>query len=278
MKHLSCLILGGGEFASAIALYLWKSHIDVAMAVDASRFHLRRPICFAEAVVTGAKQICGMDGTLVSGEDLKRSENSDFNEAWRAAIRYHIQNRFLPIFLLQDLPNFIKVLSPDILIHTEKVSFEGIGIDSADLVIGLFPLLEPGTDCHLAIETRQNYWLGETYHSPPSKQSEMDFNFFKNPFSTVTSPLEGTFIAEDKNIGDKIKYNQTLGRVGSIDIYSPYTGQIWGLLHSGRMVHSGQPLALIYEGPPSDMHAYFGFNHRAVAGSVLAQVEHFIGT
>lgn len=270
-------ILGGGEFASAIAVYLWRCHFPVAMVLGNSEIHLRRSICFAEAGFTGRKQVHDTIGLLINEEHLSTSEKTTYKEKWKDAILFQINNRTIPIFIRSELPDFDQLFKPEIIIRTDENLFSDIQIESAKLVIGLYPYHKLQQDCHISIETRANYWLGHCYYSSPKKIPEFDYHFFKNPISLVNSPLEGIFISS-KNIGDSITQNEAFGKIEDIEIRSPYRGQIWGLYPSGQFISVKDPLAMIYDGTDEEAYRHFDFTHRTVAGAVLKEILQYINS
>jgi len=269
------LVAGGDEIGSAVAVYLAKSNVPTAMVVHDSEIHLRRPICFAEAAFSGKKRMEGVTAELVTAEDLDLVSQPDERLRWKEAIDFKIRNGHIPVFLNSDLPAFPDVLGPTVIVRASESHVHEIEIDDAGLVIGFFPHHVPGKDCHVAVETRLNYWIGDVYAAAPDKRPDFDMRFFKNPFEHVNSPLEGVF-AGMKNIGDKIRRNEPFGTVNEIEIRSPYEGQIWGLFHSGKIIQARQPLALVYEGVASDAYLYFDFKHRAIAGAVLTEMMRFL--
>lgn len=271
------LVLGGGTIGSAIAWYLYRAGLPAAMVIETADSNLRRPVCFSEALFSGKKKIGDLSGVLVTPEDIEKIAEEKLEERWKKAVWYNILNRTLPIFSSADFPSFLELLHPPVIIRSEPDTFASVSPDSADLVIGMFPHHIPGKTCHLAIESRYNYWLGNVYCQPPEKYADFDFHFFKNPFSHVFSPLEGVFVAY-KEIGDKIKINEPFGTVNGIEIRSPYNGQIWGLFHSGRIIHPKQALAIVHQGVSDNQFAHFGFYEYAIAGAVLREVLKYLNS
>jgi xanthine dehydrogenase accessory factor len=267
-------IVGGGEFASAIAYYLWKAHIPTVMAVSEYEIHLRRPVCLGEAAKTGKKQIEDITAILITADHLARYEKESPAGKWKNAIQFQHENNNLPLFLLEELPEFLEILQPDILINTVQSAESDFGIDAASLVIGLYSEHQPGENCHVAVETRLNHWLGSAYHHIPPELPEIDLHLFRKTFDQINSPLEGVFVAT-KEIGEDIQINEALGTIQNIEIRSPYKGQVWGLVHSGKIVFPRQPLALIYDGHSEDKYNSFDFRQRAVAGAVLKEIFQF---
>lgn len=269
------LILGGGEYASAIAFYLSRSRLPVVMAIHESEFHLRRPICFAEAVIDGKKEIEQVLAISLHEKRLGSLHGISYEENWKKAVHFEIDNKNIPIFLNTELSNFIEVLEPSIIVKGIGRYFSEVQIDDANLVIGLYPFHQIEEECHVAIETRQNFWLGSVYTSKPLTIPDFDHQLFKQPFQEVQTPIEGVFITR-KEIGQIINHNEAFGKIDGVEIRSPYNGQIWGLFHSGRIIQAKESLALIYEGKKSDAFKHFGYQHITVAGTVLRECLNFL--
>jgi xanthine dehydrogenase accessory factor len=268
------LVCGGGEYGSAIASYLWLAHLPVVIIVTSEESYLRRPVCFAEAAFSGKKEIEGIKAVLINENilDLFTSENLYLH--WQDAIQYQLENQTIPLIISGEIPEFIEKLVPDVIVKTTEDNFRSLQMENAKCVIGLHPYHQVNVDCHISIETRMNYWLGSVYKTTPIPSLDFDVHFFKQAFSTVHSPLEGTFISQ-REIGEQIRHNEALGKIDDIEIRSPNEGQIWGLFHSGRIIHNRQPMALIYEGKTKQEYRYFDFRSRAIAGSVLREILHF---
>jgi xanthine dehydrogenase accessory factor len=268
------LIFGGNEFASAIAEALVKSRVPVVMVIHPQETPLRRSICFSEAVLSGQKEIQGVTAVPINENLLSQFSTNDLSGRWQSAIQYCINNRSLPVFLENEFPEYIAVLRPQIIIKSHPDFFVNYPLDSASLVIGLHPWHLVNQHCHFAVESRSNSQLGEIFFQPPVLLPEFDTHFFRNPFEEIRSPLEGAFISL-KDIGDKIQHHEAIGTIQEIQIRSPYDGQIWGLVHGGRMIRVKQPLALVYQGTSSNAYNFFDYRHKAVAGTVLKEILHF---
>jgi hypothetical protein len=196
------------------------------------------------------------------------------SEQWLRAINFCISDHSLPVFLENEFPEYLATLQPPIIIKTHPEFFVEHPLESASLTIGLHPWHLIDRHCHLSIETRSNQQLGEVFFQPPETLPEFDTHFFKYPFEEIHSPLDGTFIS-DKNIGEKIQNHESIGSIQGIQIRSPYDGQIWGLVNSGRLVTARQPLALVYQGMASNIYKIYDYRQKAVAGAVLKEVLHF---
>ncbi len=269
------VVLGGGELGSAVAAYLWQDGLAVGIALDGVESHLRRPICFAEAQLLGNKQIGEATAQLISPEHLEAVPQATLSEQYRQAIGNMILDRQIPVWNAQDTLEMFPELEISVLIKTLPHFSFAVSREWARLTIGFLPHHRPGEDCHLAVETRMNYLMGEVALTDPPERPTHDLKFFRKNFATIPAPLEGVFVTY-KEIGEAIHRNEPIGTINEIEIRSPYEGQIWGMLHSGRFVKPHQELALIFEGMGGNLYANFGFEHRAVAGAVLMEVLRFL--
>lgn len=268
------LVCGGGEYGSAIASYLWRAHLPVIIVVTSEESYLRRPICFAEAAFSGKKEIEDVQAVLINEKILDQYTSDDLRLNWKAAIQYQLENQSIPLLIREEIPKLIEILVPDFIVKTTDENFRDLQMEDAKCVIGLHPYHQVNIDCHMSIETRMNYWLGSVYKTTPLQLLDFDMHFFKQAFSTVHSPLEGVFVSQ-REIGEQIRHNEALGKIDDIEIRSPNEGQIWGLFHSGRIIHIKQPMALIYEGKAKEEYRYFDFRSRTIAGSVLREILNF---
>ncbi len=269
-------VLGGGEFGSAVTLWLFKAGLPVVMIVRPSEMHLRRNVCMAEAIFSGTQQIGDVTASLIDENILMNFEDSDYARRMRKAVHFHIQTRHVPVIILEELPEFVSILEPQTVVQTDKEPFPGITLDSAPLVMGLHPWHRVQQDCHIAVESRMNFQMGEIIISPPERDErpDLDFHYFRQPWQTVKSPLGGVFLSL-KNIGDEIHMNEPIAKIEDIEIRSPFDGQIWGLFHSGKIISAGNPFVLICQEMPSEDYKSFGFIHKLVAGSVLREILQF---
>jgi hypothetical protein len=277
MQNSMALVLGGGAIGSAIAIDLFHIKVPTAIVLGSTNIELRRNISFADTFELGKKMIHNILATFISPEDLsiKKETPEGISELWLKAIDYHIHNRSIPVWKKGEFIQYLDKLQPQVIINTAQYDFPEISLQDAPLVLGLYPFHKPGIDCHFSIESRYNYWMGEIYSEIPPPTKEIDFSFFRNPFEEIKAPLTGTFLAL-RPIGHPIKVNQAIGKIDQIEIRSPYQGEIWGILHSGKIVEKGQPLARIYETHSNFAFENFGFNHRIISGAILKKVVKFL--
>ena len=272
-KENTILIYGGDETASAIALKLFNSILNVVMYVSADEVFLRHNLCFGDAISQNQKAIGNVTSVTIP-EDLMASDNNNsFWEKIRGATQHIIKDRKIPVLHEIAIAEALKAISPKIIINTLQPDALKLALEDITYVIGFYPHHSPGKDCHLAIETRLNYRLGEIYNpeTQDTSDSKSELLFLKDPFAICSTPIEGVWVAL-KEIGEKVKYNDPLGKINDIEIRSPYDGQIWGIVHSGRYYAAKSSIAKIYTGLPSENYRYFSFRENAIAGGALEAV------
>lgn len=272
-KRDPILICGGGEIASSIAIKLFRSGLNPVVYVAEDEIFLRHNLCLGDAIYQGQK-ITGEITAITIPEDLIHdNSNNSYYEKIENAVQHILKDRKIPIIHQISLSETLELTKPKIVINTLPEGSQPISINDSSIVIGCYPHHLPGKDCHLAIETRLNYRLGAIYS--PEAQNIPDIrdelHFFKNPFAVCTTPIEGVWITY-KSIGEKIKYNEPLGKMDDIEIKSPYDGQIWGIAHSGKFYAAKTPIAKIYTGLPTENYHYFSFQNNAIAGAALEAV------
>jgi hypothetical protein len=269
------LILGGDTFGSAISVYLHKAGFDTVMVLSPEETPLQRPICFSDVKYVGKKIIDGSEAILIDENILSISTNKTLAEQWSAAIQFHLDDKKIPVFIDENYPEFLDALNPKVIIRSDIQKKMDVSLESAPLIIGLYPFHNAGVGCHFVIETRLNYLLGTLLSEDPESQPAHEHLFFKKAFEDVISPLEGVFIAE-REIGEEIRFSDTIGTIEDIKIKSPYNGQIWGLMHSGRIARKNEKLAQVLLGQSNEGYHHFDFRHKATAGAVLREVLQFV--
>jgi hypothetical protein len=264
------LIFGGNEFSSAIAISLFNCGFRPILSLENDEIYLQHHLCFGDTIHHGGKIISGVESSILSEDLLSKFNETNFSAQQISAIEYLKNDKKLPVINQINFNDVVELVQPNIIVMTGAKNKENIAMDKAKLVIGLYPEYIPREDCHFAIESRLNYCIGMKYSSKSDiyNKHDTDTHFFKNPFSECYTPIEGIWISL-KEIGQKISYNEPLGKVNDIEIRSPYDGQIWGLSHSGKFVAQKSPVALIYEALPTIDYREFSFRDRIIAGSAL---------
>lgn len=274
-RSRAVVVIGGGLFGSAITLSLNRAGIETILVIDPTEAHLRRNLCFSDVISTGRKEIQQVSAVLVDENQLAEDREESFSQAWQKAIGFHQNSRNVPVVIHHEFPDFLEVLKPEVIVGAQEHISVQIESDSAKLFIGLFPHYHMDSGCRFLVETRLNYYVGQILQADPDDNVELDHHFFRQPFQKIHTPLEGVFTTQ-KKLGDPITTGEPIGTIQDIEIRSPYEGQIWGLLHSGRLMHPKQAIALIYEGMPHPGFQYYDFGQLAVAGTILREILYFL--
>ena len=88
--------------------------------------------------------------------------------------------------------------------------------------------------------------LLETLHGPPAGQvGQIEGEHLFATERLVVSPAAGAFaLSEGLAVGDDLEVGQILGQVGSVEVRSPFTGTLMGILaHDGERITPREPLA-----------------------------------
>lgn len=270
-------ICGGGEIASAAAIRLFKCGYPVVMFAGREENLLRYHLCLGEALFLGQKTVEDVTATILSEELLAEQQEKSLDGPLAGGIRYLLKDRKIPVLEAVEFEQTIPLLSLQALVNAQPASRApiAVSIDHAPLVIGLHPFHQPGVQCHFAVESRLNYFLGRVISTGihlPEESSPGDF--FKDPFAYCQTPVEGLWLSL-KAIGDAIRYNEAIGKINGIEIRSPHEGQLWGLAHSGRFLSAKSPVALIYRGKANERYRYLSFRENAIAGGIVQAVMQF---
>ena len=263
------LVYGGGVVASATAAQLHQCGYHVSIYVPDDEQYLRHQLSFGDAIRHEKRIVEGVTAIPLPPELLAEKPEEPLKDKLRRVVRRIQKDRLLPVINQFDLAAVVDALAPAVIFRTDHPPQTDIEIDSAALVIGCFPHHTPGVHCHAAIAALHHRMLGKVLLAGDTLPAPRDDRaFFHNPYAECHTPVPGVWVAL-KQIGDMVAYNEPLGKVDEIEIRSPYNGQIWGLLHSGRFVSAKDRLAEIFEGREREDYLEWGFTERAVAGSVL---------
>lgn len=270
-------ICGGGEIASAAAIRLFKCGFDVVMFADREENLLRYHLCLGDALFLGQKTVEDIAAAILPEDVLAEQQEKSFADPLLGGIQYLLKDRKIPVLEGAEFERMAPLLAPRAIVNAQAAPEAPIpvSIDHAPLVIGLHPFHQPGVQCHFAVESRLNYFLGRVISAGihlPEESSPGDF--FKDPFAHCQTPMEGLWLSL-KAIGDAIRYNEAIGKINDIEIRSPHDGQLWGLAHSGRFLPAKSPVALIYQGKASERYRYLSFRENAIAGGILQAVMQF---
>ncbi len=257
LSDLIVLIRGGGEAGSAIAHALTRSHFRVCITEIESPLALRRGVCYSEAIYDKEFKLDG-----ISAERALPSLESIY-KVWRG-------NK---IAIVADPELVVKpLIKPDVLINALMLGKQtSTRIGDSSLVIGIGPGFIVGTNSHLVIDTTSGENLGRVIIEGDVENKES----LDDPSSLVShivkSEDSGVFITERK-IGETVSTGETLGKLNDIELPSPASGLIRGLLRNETKVLNNTGLAEI--DPVSENSVCFNISKdmRTLSGGVLEAI------
>lgn len=263
MKRL-VIVRGGGELASAAAVYLHNSGFRVLMLEKAQPTSTRREVSFADAVYDGEKTVarvtCKREDSLKEAEKrLKAEELVMMVDSKGKSISY-----FKP-----------KVVVDGIMAHENR----GTSKDMADHTLALGPGFCAGRDVDAVIETMRGHNLGKIIYEGYSYRDQGKLSLVDAAGAVgqiLFAPEEGIFEGIH-SISHKMRRDEPVARIQRedgtvVEIRSQIDGVLRGILHSGSPVKKGQKIVDI--NPVMSRQECFTLSDKArcVAGSVLQAV------
>jgi xanthine dehydrogenase accessory factor len=113
----------------------------------------------------------------------------------------------------------------------------------ASLVIGLGPGFCAGEDVHRVVETNRGHCLGRIIsdgQAEPNTGIPGSIAGYTEE-RVIRAPTDGK-LKTLRNIGDSIKVDETVGRIGEAEVRSRVAGVIRGLLRDGAEVWKGMKM------------------------------------
>ncbi len=219
------LIRGGGDLASGVAARLHRCGFNVVVVEIEKPLAVRRLVSFAEAVYAGEVEIEELYG--------QRIESAAFVES-------ALEKGVIPV-LVDPMAESRHQLEPVVIVdgRMRKTPPE-IGMEAAQLVIGLGPGFTAGKNCHAVVETNRGHHMGRVYWEgsaePDTTIPERVANYDLDRI--LRSPTEGIFEGK-KRLGSIIREGEVIAVVNGVPLRAPFPGALRGLLHSGLEVEAG---------------------------------------
>jgi xanthine dehydrogenase accessory factor len=219
------MIRGGGDLATGVAARLHRCGFDVVVLEIEKPLAVRRLVSLAEAVYSGEVDIEELQG--------RRIESVAFVES-------ALEEGVIPI-LVDPLAESRHQLEPVVLVdgRMRKTAPE-IGMEAAQLVIGLGPGFTVGHDCHAVVETNRGHHMGRVYWEgsaePDTTIPEGVANY--NLDRVLRSPAAGMFEGKMK-LGSIVSEGEVIAVVNGVPLQAPFPGALRGLLHNGLDVETG---------------------------------------
>ena len=225
MNQEYIVVRGGGDIASGTIQKLYKSGLNVVVLEVEKPTAIRRNVAFSDAIYNGETEVEGIKG-------IKANNIDEIKEAHK--------NKFIPI-IVDPEGNIIKELKPlaviDAILAKKNL---GTKKEMAPITIALGPGFEAGVDVDVVIETMRGHNLGRLifsgYAKPNTGVPGEIAGFSKE--RVIYSEANGK-IKNISKIGDIVEKNQVLAYIGDIEVLSPISGLLRGIIKDGTEVFKG---------------------------------------
>lgn len=223
----------------------------------------RRTVSFAEALVMGQVEVCG-----VVAAQAEPSVDS---------IKHVWAEGKIPV-IADPESKILGLVKPDIFIDGVMAKRNtGTTIKDAPLVIALGPGFTAGKDVRLAVETNPGSpSLGRVI----SKGHTEEDTGIPTPVAGLTTerllraPAEGTLFSR-KRIGDRVAKDETIGYVNLHTVKALVSGCLWGLVRDGTIVKKGQKIGDIDPRGEKELCFRMTAEARTIADGVLEAISLF---
>ena len=257
------VIRGAGDIASAIALRLVRSGIQVIMTEVAHPLTVRRTVAFSEAVRLGSTTVEDVEACLAhdADETLEMLKDTDL----------------IPV--LVDPECRCIELRPDIVVDAILAKRNlGTTMDMAPVVIGVGPGFMAGVDCHAVVETMRGHTLGRTYYEgsalPNTAIPGLIGGFAGERVLRATADGEFRGVAA---IGDQVEAGQVVAYSGEGEVTAMISGMLRGLIADGVYVTKGLKCGDVDPRGDASYCDLVSDKGLAVAGGVLEAIMHLSG-
>jgi xanthine dehydrogenase accessory factor len=257
MPFLS-LLRGGGDLASGVALRLIRAGIPVIITELAKPLAVRRTVSFAQAMYSGE--------IVLEGVKARRAESPE-------QARQFLSEGILPV-IADPETKICSYFNPNVLIDGRMTKKSpDLGIDSAQLVIGLGPGFVAGENCHAVIETQRGPYLGRVIWQGSAEEDtgQPEKVGIHQDDRVLRAPADGV-ITSYAQIGDHLSEGQIVAEVNGIAIHTVFEGYLRGLLQDGLSVRQGLKIGDV--DPRLDPNLCFIVSDKALAigGGVLEAI------
>ena len=227
LNQYSVLIRGAGEMASAVAVVLQRVGFPVIMTELSIPLAIRRTVCFSDAMLNR--------NTEVEGIQSVKAEYNNYRDVQR--------NGNIPVFT--DSIEIINKIKPEFYVDARllKYSVKDRRI-FAQFTVGLGPGFTVGQNCDVIIETMRGHNLGRViWHGGASPNTGVPGKIGgESAKRVVYSPGVGN-IKWLVDFGNIVQKNKVLGKIGAIEIKSPISGIVRGLISPKVNIKKGMKIA-----------------------------------
>ncbi len=255
---LRVVIRGGGDLGSGVGLRLQRAGAQVLVCELPQPLVVRRYVSFAEAVFSGETLVEEVPARLCR----EREEVLGLLETNKVAV------------LVDPFAECLNWIETDVLVDCRlRKAPPDLGIDAANLVVGLGPGFIAGVNCHAVVETKRGATLGRVYwHGTSEADTRIPegVNGFVEE-RVLRAPQAGAFKSA-VHICDFVNRGQVVGQVGDSLILAAFDGVVRGLVADGLMVEAGMKVGDIDPRSDPRLCSLVSDKALAVGGGVLEAI------
>ncbi len=228
---------GGGDLASGVALRLHRAGLRLLVTELPQPLVVRRLVSFAEAVYRGEFEVEGVTARRVE----------DLNQALACLEQGVIPVRVDPS--CQSLKEYERRFAGP---HRAiKILVDGrlakrppeLGLEAADLVIGLGPGFTAGLNCHAVVETMRGHNLGRViWDGSAEPDTGVPERVLQHDHDRVVRAPAGGVLEVQAEIGERVTAGQVVAQVAGQPVRAAFDGVLRGMLHSGLEVRPGMKI------------------------------------
>ncbi|HAQ23796.1 MAG TPA: molybdenum hydroxylase [Acidimicrobiaceae bacterium] len=225
-QHL-CLLRGGGDLATGVALRLHRSGFPVAVCELTHPLAVRRTVAVASALLDPEGE------ALIEGMGARRVEGVDEMQELAA-------NGVVPVLASSDLPPVAQIARSVVIDARLLKRNPDTAIEDAPLVVALGPGYTAGIDCHAVVETLRGPDLGRVIYKGCAANDTGTPGTVggRSAERVLRAPTNGV-ASWERTIGDRVTTGEVLGSVGTTPVTALIDGTIRGLIANGTPVASG---------------------------------------
>ena len=222
-----CLIRGGGDLATGVVHRLHHAGFPVVVLELAQPRVVRRMASVAQAMFDGEITIDRLTARRVTLPDA-----ADV-----------IRRRWIPV-LADSNGEAITALQPKILIDARMAKSPlDTKMSAAPFVVGLGPGFTAGENCHAVVETNRGHdlgrviWRGAAQADTGKPEPVLGYEGER----VLRAPVSGDLRAK-REIGDLIKFGETIACVDDQPVTAKFPGVLRGLIYDGLPVAANEKI------------------------------------
>lgn len=222
------VIRGGGDLASGAAARLFRAGIIPLITELPQPLVVRRLVAFGEAVYAGEVSVEGIIARRV--ESLSEAEKMIFSG-------------IIPVLIDPEM-KLLQSAQPLVLLDARMTKkTPDLGIEAAQLVIGLGPGFVAGDNCHAVVETQRGHNLGRVIWQGAA-QADTGIPEARGKFAServLFAPKDGELITHAE-ICEPLQEGDLIAEVQGEKVFAPFEGALRGLARAGLMVKKGMKI------------------------------------